>query len=73
MLQCLCCLFFSNMANVSFLDHGSFRASDAAVNGVAALVLFSNVVLVGSLLRRLILLLSRQQGVHGEADKSLAT
>jgi hypothetical protein len=72
MLQCLCCLFFSNMANVLFLNHGSFRASDAAVNGVAALVLCSNVVLVGSLVRRLIRLLSRQQVVHGDTAKSVA-
>jgi hypothetical protein len=69
MLQCLCCLFFSTMANALFLDHGSFRASAAAVNGVASLVLCSNVVLVGSVLWKLVRLLSRQQGAGGGLDQ----
>jgi hypothetical protein len=71
MLQCLCCLFFSTMANVLFLNSGSFRASAAAANGVGSVVLCSNVVLVGSVLRRLVRLLSRQQGAGGAGDKSV--
>jgi hypothetical protein len=71
MLQCLCCLFFSTMANMSFLNFGSFRASAAAANGVGSVVLCSNVVLVGSVLWRLVRLLSRQQGAGGEGDKSV--
>jgi hypothetical protein len=71
MLQCLCCLFFSNMANVLFSSHGSFRAGDAAVNGVGSVVLYSNVVFVGCVLWRLFRVLRGKQAVRSEADTAV--
>jgi hypothetical protein len=71
MLQSICCLFFSNMANVLFLTHGGFPGSAVVLTAVASVVLCVNVVFVGSVMWRIVKLL-RRQTASVQLDKSVA-